>query len=164
MALQWRGGDGLLNKVVVFVFLLLHSIQIEPLMPDGLCLSYFSELWLWYSLGSQRDSHKHPGSHPKYLNLCSEDERSFYVFERHGGKRLMTILIVGWSNPFNIKEVHFQNKNVQITYSPPCYLRCSCLSFFSRKKVFFEQNILGLLWFPRVWTSKMQFKCSIKGL
>ncbi len=31
-------------------------------------------------LGSQRDSHKPPGSHPKYLKLCSEDELCLYGF------------------------------------------------------------------------------------
>uniref|UniRef100_A0A673G6B7 Endothelin-1 receptor-like n=1 Tax=Sinocyclocheilus rhinocerous TaxID=307959 RepID=A0A673G6B7_9TELE len=31
-------------------------------------------------LGSQWDSRKPPGFHPKYLKLCSEDERSFYGF------------------------------------------------------------------------------------
>ncbi len=33
-------------------------------------------------LDSQWDtSHKPPGSHPKYLKLCYEDEQSFYGFE-----------------------------------------------------------------------------------
>ncbi len=27
--------------------------------------------------GSQWDSHKPPGFHPKYLKLCSKDEQSF---------------------------------------------------------------------------------------
>ncbi len=31
-------------------------------------------------LGSQWDSKKPPGFYPKYLKLCSEDERSFYGF------------------------------------------------------------------------------------
>ncbi len=30
-------------------------------------------------------SHKPPGFHPKYLKLCSEDERSFYGFETTWG-------------------------------------------------------------------------------
>ncbi len=34
--------------------------------------------------GSQWDSHKPPGSHPKYLKLCSEDEQSFYGFVTNG--------------------------------------------------------------------------------
>ncbi len=77
MVLRWRGGDKLLNKV----FSLLHKVQIEPLMADGLfCLSYFSVPWQCYLLGSQWDSHKPPGFHLKYLKLCSEDERSFYGF------------------------------------------------------------------------------------
>ncbi len=51
--------------------------------------------------GSQWDSHKPPGSHPKYLKLCSKYEQNF--LERHGGKWLMTIFILGWSNPLNCK-------------------------------------------------------------
>ncbi len=31
--------------------------------------------------------------------------------------------------------VHFQNKKILIIYSPPCHPRCSCLSFFSQKKL-----------------------------
>ncbi len=31
-------------------------------------------------VGSQWDSHKPPGSHPKYLKLCSEDKQGFYRF------------------------------------------------------------------------------------
>ncbi len=31
-------------------------------------------------VGSQWDSHKPPGSHPKYLKLCSEDKQSFHRF------------------------------------------------------------------------------------
>ncbi len=84
MALRWHRGDELLNKLLLFyffciqkVFSSLHKIQIEPLMADGLfwrCLSYFSGPWLCYLLGSQWDSYKPPGFHPKYLQLCSEDE------------------------------------------------------------------------------------------
>ncbi len=65
------------------VFLMLHNIQIEPLMTDGLlwrCLSYFYGPWQCNLLGSQWDSHKPPGFHPKYFKLCSEDEQSFYGF------------------------------------------------------------------------------------
>ncbi len=42
--------------------------------------TYFSGPWQCYLLGSQWDSHKPPGFPPKYLKLCSEDERSFYGF------------------------------------------------------------------------------------
>ncbi len=66
------------------VILSLHSIQIEPLIADGLfwrCLSYFSGPWQCYLLGSQWDSHKPPGFHPKYLKMCSEDEQSFYGYD-----------------------------------------------------------------------------------
>ncbi len=38
--------------------------------------------------GSQWDSPKPPGFHPKYLKLCSEDE-SFTGLEQRGGKWLM---------------------------------------------------------------------------
>ncbi len=39
--------------------------------------------------------------HQKYLKLCSEDEqnKAFTALERHGGKWLMIIFILGWSNP-----------------------------------------------------------------
>ncbi len=65
------------------VFSSLHIVTIEPLMADGLpwqCFSYFSGSWQCKLLGSQWDSHnyKPPGLHPKYLKLCSEDERSFH--------------------------------------------------------------------------------------
>ncbi len=85
MVLRWRR-DELLNKVVIFaykVFSSLHNVTIEPLMADGVfwwCLSYFSVPWQCYLLGSQWDRHKPPGFHPKYLKLCSEDERSFYGY------------------------------------------------------------------------------------
>ncbi len=75
------------------VFSSLHNIQIEPLMADGLfwwCFSYFSRPWQCYLFGSQWDSHKPPGFHPKYLKLCSEDERNFYGFGTTWGKWLMT--------------------------------------------------------------------------
>ncbi len=65
------------------VFSSLHNIQVEPLMADGLfwwCLSYFPGPWQCYLLGSQWVSHKPPGFHPKYLKLCSKDERSFHGF------------------------------------------------------------------------------------
>ncbi len=79
------------------VFSKLHNVTVEPLMADGLfwqCFSYFSGPWQCYLLGSQWDSHKLPGFHPKYLKLCSEDELSFYGFG-------MTIFILGWSNPLS---------------------------------------------------------------
>ncbi len=65
------------------LFSSLHNSQIEPRMVDGpfwWCFSYFSRPWQCYLLGSQWDSHKPPGFHPKYLKLCSEDEQSFYGF------------------------------------------------------------------------------------
>ncbi len=37
-------------------------------------------------LGSQRDSHKPPGSYSKYLKLCYEDEQAFMGSERNRGK------------------------------------------------------------------------------
>ncbi len=60
------------------VFLSLHNVMIDPLMADGVswrCCSYFSGPWQCNLLGSQWDSHKPPGFHPKYLKLCSEDEK-----------------------------------------------------------------------------------------
>ncbi len=65
------------------------SPSIEPLMADGAswrCFSFFSGLWQCNLLGSQWDSHKPPGSHPKYLKLCSEDDEAFTGLEQHGGK------------------------------------------------------------------------------
>ncbi len=71
------------------------SLTIRPRLPrlnhwwqmeypgDGVswrCFSYFSGPWQCNLLGSQWDSHKPPGFHPKYLKLCSEDEQSFYGF------------------------------------------------------------------------------------
>ncbi len=41
-------------------------------------------LFTWQSMGQSQA----PGFHPKYLKLCSEDERSFYGLERHEGKWL----------------------------------------------------------------------------
>ncbi len=39
------------------------------------------------------------------------------------------------------EEVHIQNENFQILYSPLRHPRCSCLSFFSCKEVkVFEEN------------------------
>ncbi len=90
---KWRYSDAnetnyWINRYFYFlcvqkVFSSLHKAQIEPLMADGLFwryLSYFSGPWQWYLLGSQWDSHKPPGFHPKYVQLCSEDEQSFYGF------------------------------------------------------------------------------------
>ncbi len=57
--------------IIQKVFSSLHKVQIEPRMADGLfwrCLSYFSGPRQCYLLGSQWDSHKPPGFHPKYLN------------------------------------------------------------------------------------------------
>ncbi len=77
------------------VFLSLHNATIEPLMIDGVsrrCFSYFSGPWQCNLLGIQWDSHKPPDSHPKYLTLCSEDERSIYEFGSTRGKWKMTKL------------------------------------------------------------------------
>ena len=71
------------------LFSSLHITQIARLMTDGVfwrCFSYFPGPWHCYLFGS----HKPPGFHPKYLKLCSEDERSFMGLERHGGKWIMT--------------------------------------------------------------------------
>ncbi len=83
-------GDTFLKKSSYFYFLCIqkvfslhYKIQIQPLMVDGLpwrCFSYFSGPWQWELLGSQWDSHKRPGFHPKYHKLCSEDEQSFYGY------------------------------------------------------------------------------------
>ncbi len=45
------------------------------------------------------DSHKPPGSHLKYLKLCSEDKQSFYGF----GVKVINyyIFILRWNNPLN---------------------------------------------------------------
>ncbi len=93
-------GDELLKKSFYFyflciqkLFLLLHTIQIGPLMADGLpwrCFSFFSEPRQWYLLGSQWDSHKPPEFYLKYLKLCSEDEQSFNGDGTTWGKWLMT--------------------------------------------------------------------------
>ncbi len=48
---------------------------------------------------------------------------------------------------------HFQNKNLLITYSPPCHPRCSCLSFFSRKEITWRKwRNSGLQWRPTGWS------------
>ncbi len=93
MALRWRRGDVTvpncwIKSLFLFYFhtksiLVAHNSQIEPLMADGVSwrrISYFYGPWQCNLLGSQWDSHKPPGFHPKYLKLCSEDERSFYGF------------------------------------------------------------------------------------
>ncbi len=92
MALHWHRGDVKVLKcwiksLFLFyfhtkIFSSLHNIMIEPLMADGVswwCFSY-SGPWQCNLLGSQWDSYKPPGSHPKYLKLCSEDEQCFYRF------------------------------------------------------------------------------------
>ncbi len=43
------------------------------------CSTYVYEPWQCNLLCSQWDGHKPPGFHPKYLQLCSEDERTFCV-------------------------------------------------------------------------------------
>ncbi len=90
MALRWRRGDKLLNKVIIFVFYVYKKysrsfIKLRFWTTDGRwtiwrCLSYFSGPWQCNLLGSQWDSHKPPGFHPKYLKLCSEDDQSFYGY------------------------------------------------------------------------------------
>ncbi len=45
--------------------------------------------------------HKPPGFHPKYLQLCSEDEQSFYGFGNDISEVINNnISISGWSIPF----------------------------------------------------------------
>ncbi len=90
IVLRWHRWDELLNWSYYFYFLCIqkvflspHKVQIEPLMADGLfwrCLSYFSGPWQCYLIDSQWDSYKPLSFHPNYLNLCSEDEQSFYGF------------------------------------------------------------------------------------
>ncbi len=53
--------------------------------PDNLFL-YFSVPLQCNLFGSQWDSHKSPGFHPKHLKLFSKDEQRFMGLERHGGK------------------------------------------------------------------------------
>ncbi len=59
-----------------------NQIQLEPLMADGVswrCFSYFSEPRQCYlSLAVNGTVRSLPGFDLKYLQLCSEDERSFY--------------------------------------------------------------------------------------
>ncbi len=72
-----------------FVFFSLHrkSVLVASLNSDWttdgrwtiLTMSLLFGHWQWYLLGSQWNSHKPPGFHPKYLKLCSKDELSFYV-------------------------------------------------------------------------------------
>ncbi len=91
MVLRWHRGDVTVPKCWIKslfyfrkkVFSSFHNITIEPLMADGVfwrCFSYFYGPWQCNLLGSQWDSHKPLGFHPKHLKLCSEDERSFYGF------------------------------------------------------------------------------------
>ncbi len=83
MALRWHRGDDTVPKCYSKSILIASWVTIEPLMADGVswrCFSYFSGPWQCNLLGSQWDSHQAPGSHPKYLKLCSEDEQSFYGF------------------------------------------------------------------------------------
>ncbi len=50
---------------------------------DDVFYTYFVP-WQCNLLGSQWDSYKLPGFHPKYLELCSEDEQRFYWFGKFG--------------------------------------------------------------------------------
>ncbi len=85
MALRWHREDVTvpycwIKSLFLFyfrtkIFSSLHNITIEPLMADGVswrCFSYSSGPWQCNLLGSQWDSHKPPGFHPKYLKLCSK--------------------------------------------------------------------------------------------
>ncbi len=67
----------------------LHNIQIEPLMTDGVswrCFYTFLDLDSVIYLKVNGTVTRPPGFHPKYLQMCSEDEQSFTGLERHGGK------------------------------------------------------------------------------
>ncbi len=109
-----------------------------------------------YALCVHRDSDKPPGFHPKYLKLCSEDERSFYGFGTTWGLVINDkIFILGWSIPLT---QHF--------------LECSKSLSFNSYIVHSEQNSLFLFLFlyplvkrmktcrtwgsqPSRWTSNM---------
>ncbi len=106
MALRWCGGDKLLNKVVIFVFFAYKKYFrrfIKFRLNHWWQMDYFDNFsgpWQCYLFGSQWDSHKPPGFHPKYLKLCSEDEQSFYRFGTTWGYVINDkIFILGWSNP-----------------------------------------------------------------
>ncbi len=71
------------RRIVEKVFSSLHKITVKSLMADGL-------FWQCLLFGSQRDSHKPLEFHPKYIQLCSEDERIFYGFETTWGKWFLT--------------------------------------------------------------------------
>ncbi len=96
-------------KVIIFIFFAYKKYSRRfinsdwTLMADGVswrCFSFFSGPWRWYLLASQWDSHKPPGSHLKYLKLCSEGGQSFYGVEMTcGWVNNDNIIISVWSNP-----------------------------------------------------------------
>ncbi len=67
------------------------------------CSTYVYEPWQCNLPCSQWDGHKPPGFHPKYLKLCSEDERTFLCFNNMWVKWYNAkISIFGWSIPLNM--------------------------------------------------------------
>ncbi len=109
MALRWRRWDELLNKVVIFIFFAYKKYSrhfIKFRLNHWWQMDYFDDVFHSFLdldsviyLAVDGDSHKPPGSHPKYLKLCSEDEQSFYGF----GVKVINyyIFILRWSNPLN---------------------------------------------------------------
>ncbi len=105
---------------------------------------HFSGSWQWYLLGSQWDSHKPPGFHPKYLKFCSEDEQSFYGF---GTTWVINdkILILGWSNPLRLWQsgttVSSFLRPFRPTHNAKTWLKFSLISFPQGLTFKLEANI-----------------------
>ncbi len=82
MALRWRGGDELLNKIVIFIFFAYKKYSrrfIKFKLNHWWQMDYFDDAFHTF-LGLDRVIYLAVCFHPKYLKLCSEDEQSFYGF------------------------------------------------------------------------------------
>ncbi len=110
MALRWRGGDELLNKVLCVqkVFSSLHNIQIEPLMDYS---DYVFHTFLGLDSVIYLAVNGTVTSLPVFiwniLNCVPKTNKAFTGLERHGGKVInATIFFLGWSNPCLINWNH----------------------------------------------------------
>ncbi len=74
----------------------------------------YAPAWQWNLLGSQWDSQKPPGFHPKYLKLCLQFKKRFKkrtkllrVWNDMGGKVINDkIFTLVWSKPLNLTQLN----------------------------------------------------------
>ncbi len=103
MVLGWRGGDELLNKVVIFVFFAYkkYSRSFVKLRLNPWChMDYFTDLLATF-LDVDGDNYiavygrdRALRMHQKYLNLCSQDERRSYGFGTTWGWVINDIIFI----------------------------------------------------------------------